>query len=74
MSLWTSGAGMIIWLAGLQSIPPQLYEAASIDELLVPGAANGVPSPVPGEPPGSILRPDGRWTQRGWSDRLFADD
>jgi multiple sugar transport system permease protein len=22
---------MIIWLAGLQSIPPQLYEAASID-------------------------------------------
>jgi multiple sugar transport system permease protein len=31
MSLWTAGAGMIIWLAGLQSIPPQLYEAASID-------------------------------------------
>jgi multiple sugar transport system permease protein len=31
MSLWTTGAGMIIWLAGLQSIPPQLYEAASID-------------------------------------------
>lgn len=31
MSLWTAGASMIIWLAGLQSIPPQLYEAASID-------------------------------------------
>jgi len=31
MSLWTAGGGMIIWLAGLQSIPPQLYEAASID-------------------------------------------
>jgi multiple sugar transport system permease protein len=31
MGLWTAGAGMIIWLAGLQSIPPQLYEAASID-------------------------------------------
>src|SRR6185369_15274307 len=24
MSIWTAGAGMIIWLAGLQSIPPQL--------------------------------------------------
>ena len=31
MSLWGAGAGMIIWLAGLQSIPQQLYEAASID-------------------------------------------
>ena len=31
MSVWSAGAGMIIWLAGLQSIPPQLYEAASID-------------------------------------------
>jgi multiple sugar transport system permease protein len=31
MSVWTAGAVMIIWLAGLQSIPPQLYEAASID-------------------------------------------
>jgi multiple sugar transport system permease protein len=31
MNLWTAGGGMIIWLAGLQSIPPQLYEAASID-------------------------------------------
>jgi multiple sugar transport system permease protein len=31
MSAWGAGAGMIIWLAGLQSIPQQLYEAASID-------------------------------------------
>lgn len=31
MSLWTAGGGMIIWLAGLQSIPRQLYEAAEID-------------------------------------------
>lgn len=31
MSLWSAGGGMIIWLAGLQSIPRQLYEAAEID-------------------------------------------
>lgn len=31
MNLWSAGGGMIIWLAGLQSIPNQLYEAASID-------------------------------------------
>jgi ABC-type sugar transport system permease subunit/ABC-type glycerol-3-phosphate transport system substrate-binding protein len=31
MGVWGSGAGIIIWLAGLQSIPEQLYEAASID-------------------------------------------
>ncbi|MGD0463190.1 MAG: extracellular solute-binding protein [Tepidisphaeraceae bacterium] len=31
MSLWSAGAGIIIWLAGLQSIPGQLYEAAAID-------------------------------------------
>jgi multiple sugar transport system permease protein len=31
MSAWTAGASMIIWLAGLQSINPSLYEAASID-------------------------------------------
>ncbi len=31
MNLWTAGGGMIIWLAGLQSIPGQQYEAASID-------------------------------------------
>ena len=31
MSLWGVGAGMIIYLAGLQGIPEQLYEAADID-------------------------------------------
>ena len=31
MSLWGVGGGMIIYLAGLQSIPTQLYEAADID-------------------------------------------
>jgi ABC-type sugar transport system permease subunit/ABC-type glycerol-3-phosphate transport system substrate-binding protein len=31
MGLWTAGGGMIIWLAGLQSIPAQLYEAATVD-------------------------------------------
>jgi multiple sugar transport system permease protein len=31
MNLWQSGGAIIIWLAGLQSIPNQLYEAASID-------------------------------------------
>ena len=31
MGLWGSGAGMIIWLAGLQGIPSHLYEAAEID-------------------------------------------
>ena len=31
MGLWGAGGGMILWLAGLQGIPPQLYEAASID-------------------------------------------
>ena len=31
MSLWGVGGNMIIYLAGLQGIPPQLYEAAEID-------------------------------------------
>src|SRR5205085_40194 len=31
MNVWQGGGGIIIWLAGLQSIPEQLYEAASID-------------------------------------------
>ncbi len=31
MNVWTAGGSMIIWLAGLQGIPQQLYEAASID-------------------------------------------
>lgn len=31
MSLWQAGGNMIIYLAGLQQIPEQLYEAATID-------------------------------------------
>lgn len=31
MGLWKAGGGMIIWLAGLQSIPQELYEAAKVD-------------------------------------------
>lgn len=31
MSLWTVGGGMIIYLAGLQNIPTDLYEAADVD-------------------------------------------
>ncbi|MGQ9632549.1 MAG: carbohydrate ABC transporter permease [bacterium] len=31
MSLWGIGGGMIIYLAGLQGIPRQLYEAAEVD-------------------------------------------
>jgi multiple sugar transport system permease protein len=31
MGLWSVGGSMVIWLAGLQSIPRQLYEAANID-------------------------------------------
>jgi ABC-type sugar transport system permease subunit len=31
MTLWTVGGGAVIFLAGLQNIPPHLYEAAAID-------------------------------------------
>jgi len=31
MSLWTAGGNMLVFLAGLQGIPTQLYEAATID-------------------------------------------
>ncbi len=31
MGLWGVGGGMILWLAGLQGIPGQLYEAGAID-------------------------------------------
>jgi multiple sugar transport system permease protein len=31
MNLWYVGGGAIIYLAGLQNIPPHLYEAAEID-------------------------------------------
>lgn len=31
MSLWSVGGGMVIYLAGLQNVPKEYYEAASID-------------------------------------------
>ncbi|HLH74071.1 MAG TPA: sugar ABC transporter permease, partial [Chloroflexota bacterium] len=31
MSLWSIGSPMVIFLAGLQAIPPELYEAAELD-------------------------------------------
>ena len=31
IGLWTSGGSMLIYLAGLQSIPTELYEAAKVD-------------------------------------------
>ena len=31
MGLWGAGGGMVIYLAGLQDVPPSLYEAASLD-------------------------------------------
>lgn len=31
MGLWGAGGGMILWLAGLQGVPSQLYEAAELD-------------------------------------------
>ena len=31
MSVWAVGGAAVIWLAGLQNIPPHLYEAAQID-------------------------------------------
>jgi multiple sugar transport system permease protein len=31
MSLWGVGAGMVIYLAGLQGIPSELYDAAAVD-------------------------------------------
>jgi multiple sugar transport system permease protein len=31
MDLWTAGGSMVIYLAGLQQVPVQLYEAAELD-------------------------------------------
>ncbi|MCK5861357.1 MAG: sugar ABC transporter permease, partial [Candidatus Hydrogenedentes bacterium] len=31
MMVWGAGGGMIVWLAGLKSIPQHLYEAAELD-------------------------------------------
>ncbi len=46
MSLWGAGGGMIIWLAGLQSIPRQLYESAEIDGAGVWGRFRHVTLPM----------------------------
>jgi multiple sugar transport system permease protein len=31
ISIWTCGGSMVVWLAGLQTIPKTLYEAAALD-------------------------------------------
>ncbi len=31
ITMWSSGAGMLIFLAALKGVPPQLYEAAEVD-------------------------------------------
>lgn len=31
MGIWTTGSTMVIFLAGLQDVPKQLYEAAKVD-------------------------------------------
>ncbi|MDB5054563.1 MAG: transporter permease [Bacilli bacterium] len=31
MTMWSAGAGMVVFLAGLQGVPPLMYEAARID-------------------------------------------
>jgi len=31
MMIWTCGAGMMVWLAGLQAVPRSQYEAAALD-------------------------------------------
>ena len=31
LALWSVGQGMVVYLAGLQAVPPTLYEAAAID-------------------------------------------
>ena len=46
--IWAIGGGAIIYLAGLQNIPPHLYEAAELD-----GAGPGRPVP-PRHPPDAL--------------------
>ncbi|MDI7274865.1 MAG: sugar ABC transporter permease, partial [Anaerolineae bacterium] len=36
MSLWSVGGGVVIYLAGLQGIPTELYEAATVDGASAP--------------------------------------
>ena len=56
MSLWGVGGGMLIYLAGLQGIPTDLYEAAEID-----GAGTLAALPArhrAADDPGDLLQPD----------------
>ncbi len=46
MSLWTIGAAMIIFLAGLQGIPQELYEAAEVDGANGPQKLFGITVPL----------------------------
>ncbi len=46
MGLWGVGAGMMIYLAGLQNIPTQLYEAAQIDGAGIIGQFRAVTLPM----------------------------
>jgi multiple sugar transport system permease protein len=62
MGLWGIGGSAIIWLAGLQNIPPHLYEAAAID-----GAGEWAEVPDDHDPDAlgdRVLRPD-RSPRRG---------
>jgi multiple sugar transport system permease protein len=45
-SLWNVGGGMIIYLAGLKGVPPELYEASSIDGCGVLGRFRHVTLPM----------------------------
>jgi multiple sugar transport system permease protein len=46
ISLWGVGGGAVIYLAGLQNIPAQLYEAAAIDGAGVLARFRGVTLPL----------------------------
>ena len=44
--LWTIGGGAIIYLAGLQNIPPHLYEAAALDGASAPSRFRHITLPM----------------------------
>jgi multiple sugar transport system permease protein len=46
VSLWTLGSAMVVFLAGLQAIPPELYEAASLDGAGLLARARNVTLPM----------------------------
>ena len=58
MSLWGFGAQMVIFLAGLQGIPKELYEAAAIDGGR--GLASAAAHHHPADDPDDFLQPDYR--------------